>query len=136
MSDQDNYEFAESAPVTGPGVMRDAETNHRVRPAASRLDRIPRSRRVAEIICHRTRQRPALVGIVIGSRDAGRVVLSEQIGGDRSQVGQDVLAPCRCGVDHVIDGAKLRSALLALPAKNRRVPRIDVVIIERPGALG
>jgi hypothetical protein len=126
----------ESPMVSGRSVMRDSETKRRVRPDAGRLDRIPRSRRVAEIICHRTRQRPALVGIIIGSRDAGRVVLSEQIGGDRSRVGQDVLAPCRCGVDHVIDGGKLRSALPALPAKNRRVPRIDVVIIERPGALG
>lgn len=117
------------------GATRDPETGRRLRPAASRLDRFPRSVRVAEIICHRTPQRAALVGIVTGSRDAGRVVLSEQIGGDRLQVGQDILAPCRCGTDHAIDGGRLRSALLALPTKNRRPPRIDVVIIERASAL-
>jgi hypothetical protein len=59
--------------VGGPGGMRDAETNRRARPAATRLDSIPRSKRTAEIICHRTRPEPTLVGVVICSRDAGRV---------------------------------------------------------------
>ena len=99
-------------PVTGPGIMRDAETNRRVRPSASRLKSIPRSRRTAEIICGRTGREPALVAIVTGSRDRGRVVPSGDINGGR--VGQDLVAPCRCGLDHVIDGGRLRSALLAL----------------------
>ncbi len=114
-------------PVTGPGVTRDAETNRRVRPSASRLKRIPRSRRTAEIICGRTGREPALVAIVTGFRDGGRVVLSGDISGGR--VGQDLVAPCRCGLDHVIDGGRLRSALLALPA--RRATRIDIASVER-----
>jgi hypothetical protein len=130
MSDQDSYEFGEeSAPVTGPGVIRDSETNRRVRPSASRLKSIPRSRRTAEIICDRTGREPALVAIVTGSRDGGRVVLSGDINGGR--VGQDLVAPCRCGLDHVIGGDKLRSTLLALRG---RATRINVASVERSGA--
>jgi hypothetical protein len=115
--------------VSGPGVMRDAETNRRIRPPATRLNRIPRSKRTAEIICHRTGREPTLVAIVTGSRDAGRVVLRAETGG---QVGQDIVAPCRCDLDHVIDGGRLRSALLTLPA--RRATRIDIASVERSNA--
>ena len=38
-------------------VMRDSETGHRTPPTPSRLARFQRSVRVAEIICHRTRER-------------------------------------------------------------------------------
>jgi hypothetical protein len=120
--------------VSGPSiVMRDPETGRRTRPAPGRLDRFPRSVRVAEIICHRTRQQPTLPALVVGSKRFWHVVLSEPIGG--GPVDQDYLAPCRCGLDHVIDGGKLRSALLALPdGKSGATPRIDVAIIERSNA--
>jgi hypothetical protein len=129
MSDQDNYELGDLPMVSGPGVIRDAETNRRVRPPAARLDRIPRSKRTAEIICRRTGREPTLVGVVTGSRTTGRVVLRGETGG---QVGQDLVAPCRCDLDHVIDGGRLRSALLALPA--RRATRIDIANVERSNA--
>jgi hypothetical protein len=131
-NDQELYEAYLDLPlVSGPSiVMRDSDTGRRTRPAARRLADIPRSARTAEIICHRTgHHQPAQVGLVIGPRDAGHVLLSEPTAG--GPIGQDILAPCRCGLDHVIDGGKLRSALLALRAKKGWAPRIDVATIER-----
>ena len=132
--DQLRKAFQDLPLVSGPSmIMRDPETGRRTRPAAGRLARFPRSARFAEIICHRTRHQPTQVALVVGSKRFWHVILSEEIGG--GPIDQDLLAPCRCGLDHIIDGGKLRSALLALPdGKGGTAPRIDVAIIERSDA--
>lgn len=95
----------------------------RVRPK-SVLSQLPRSARRAEIVCFRLDGRPRVVAIVYpraGSLDRCRV-LTEHGG---CWVGGDELVFCACGYQHLINGAKLRSALLALP-RSGKVPTLDV----------
>ena len=95
----------------------------RVRPK-SVLAQIPRSMRIAEIVCTAKAGPPRVVAIVYpaGVPLDRAELLTEHEG---APVGANALVFCKCGVRHLIDGARLRSKLMAL-SDGRKVPGVDV----------
>lgn len=96
----------------------------RVRPK-SVLAQLPRSARRAELVCTRGNARTPRVVAIVYPRDVSldrAEVLTEHKG---CPVGADVLVFCACGTNHLVDGGRLRSVLLALP-QSRKTPAIDV----------
>ena len=118
-------------------ITRD-DDGRRVRPSAGdRLTGMPAKSTLAQVFCHRTKHRPRLLAVVLGSPkdvDGARVSTTEALPSPSVRVEQDHLIDCRCGQgDHDIDGRKLRLRLLAEVQDRRlRKPlRIDVASVSK-----
>lgn len=97
----------------------------RVRPR-SVLSRIPRSMRLAEVVCAAAGGRPRVVAVVYPRGVPVERCEVETEHGNPCPVGTNTVLFCACGVRHNIDGGRLRSALLALPPTARKTPTLDV----------
>lgn len=97
----------------------------RVRPT-SVLSAIPRKNRRAEVVCSTEGPRPRVVAIVYPAAVPVDRCEVETEHGTPCPVGSDFVVMCACGATHRVDGARLRSALMALQARSGRVPTLDV----------
>jgi hypothetical protein len=100
----------------------------RMRPQ-SILARVPRAMRVAEIVCSRGEGRPRVVAVVYP-----RGVPLDQCAVDTEHqsypVGHAVQIDCTCGYVHLLDGGKLRAALIHLPRAGR-TPTVDAASVSK-----
>lgn len=112
----------QNVPLMHLGAADDAM--QRVRPS-SVLPHVRRSQRRAEIVCAEGDGRPHVLAVVypVGV-PLDRCEVATDDGGVR--FGSDLDADCRCGRRHHVNGARLRSALMALPTRSGRVPTVDV----------
>lgn len=96
----------------------------RVRPK-SVLAQIPRSMRIAEIVCTAKAGQPRVVAIIY---PRGLPVDQADVETEHGHfsVGTNGLVWCRCGLQHFVDGGQLRAELLALRVSSGRVPQLDI----------
>lgn len=109
-----------------PSVEREARPNREAIRAVSHVDQR------AVIVCRNVKGRPSVVAVLVTTPDdrGGLVIHVGETGS--AWIGTDFAIACRCGMEHQIDGGRLRSAVTALPRrKSGKPPTIDVFTVER-----
>jgi len=94
--------------IGGPAIRVRREGGGWVRPHPGHLGRFPHRSTSARIVCSWTKNRPTLVAVVACRHKRAAPGLH---GRSECANGQDLLAACQCGWDHVIDGRRLQSYL-------------------------
>lgn len=114
-----------------PSVVREE------RPNREAMHAVPRERQRALILCRNVKGRPSVLAVLVTSQGDGigrvfRINAPDIESPFGTALGQDFAVDCRCGMEHQIDGGRLRSALLSLPRrKGGKPPTVDVFSVER-----